>query len=178
MPFAETVVLEKTVESHLDSKEIKPVNPKGNQSWMNIHWKDWCWSGSSNTLAIWWEEMTHCKRPWFWERLKAGGEREDRGNDWMATLTQGTWVSASSGRWWRTEKPGMLQSIGSQRVRHDWLTEQQQRDNHTKGSKWERQISYGITYTWNLKCDTNELIYETEIDSEHRKQICGCQEGR
>ena len=92
--------------------------------------------------------MTHWKRPWFWERLKAGGEREDRGNDWMASPTQWTWVSANSGRWWRTGKPGMLQSVGSQRIRDDWLTEQQQRDNHTKGSKWERQISYGITQEW------------------------------
>ena len=52
-----TVVLVMTLESPLDSKEIKPVNPKGNQ--LNIHWKDWCWSWSSNTLATWWEELTH-----------------------------------------------------------------------------------------------------------------------
>ena len=56
-----TVVLEKTLESPLDCKEIKPVNPKGNQ--LNIHWQDWCWSWSSNTLATWWEDLTHWKRP-------------------------------------------------------------------------------------------------------------------
>ena len=63
------VVLEKTLESPLDCREIKPVNPK---STLNIHWKDWCWSWSSKTLATWWEEPTHWKRPW--ERLKAKGE--------------------------------------------------------------------------------------------------------
>ena len=89
-----------------------------------IHWKDWCWSWSSNTLATWWEELTHWKRPWWWERLKAGREREDRGwDDWMASLIQWTWVWASSGIWWWTGKPGVLQSMGSQRVRHDWVTE-------------------------------------------------------
>ena len=56
-----TVVLEKTLESPLDCKEIQPVNPKGNQSW--IHWKDGCWSLSSNTLATWWEELSHWKNP-------------------------------------------------------------------------------------------------------------------
>ena len=64
------IVLEKTLESPLDSKEIKTVNPKGNQ--LNIHWKDWCWSWSSNILATWCEEATHWKRPWYWERLRAG----------------------------------------------------------------------------------------------------------
>ena len=65
-----TVVLEKTLESPLDYKEIKPVNPKGS--------KDWCWSWNSNTLATWCEELTHWKRPWCWEILKAGGEGDGR----------------------------------------------------------------------------------------------------
>jgi len=68
-----TVVLEKTPESPLDCKEIQPVNPKGNQSWIFIG-RTGCWSWNSNILAIWWEELTHLKRPWCWERLKAGGE--------------------------------------------------------------------------------------------------------
>ena len=82
-----TVVLEKTLESPLNSKEIQPVNPKGNQSWIftgravNIHWKDWCWSWNSNNLATWWE-LTRWKRPWCWERLKVWEERDDRGWDW------------------------------------------------------------------------------------------------
>ena len=64
------------------------------------------------------------KRPWSWKRLKAGGEGDDKGWDgWMASLTQWTWVWASSWSWWCTGKPGVLQSIGSQRVRHDWGTE-------------------------------------------------------
>ena len=59
------------------------------KSVLNIHWKDWCWSWNSNTLATWCEELTHLKRPWFWERLRAGGEGDDRGWDgWMASPTQ------------------------------------------------------------------------------------------
>ena len=118
-----TVVLENTVESHLDSKKIQPVHPKGNES-LNIHWKDWCWSWSSNTLPIWYKELTHWKRPWSWERPKAGGEGADRGGDgWMASLTRWTWVLASSRSWWWVGRPGVLQSMGSQRIRHDWATE-------------------------------------------------------
>ena len=106
-----TVVLEKTLESPLDCKEIQVVNPK-RKSVLNIHWKDWCWSWSSNILATWCEELTHWKRPWCWERIKAG-EGDDRGWDgWMASLTQWTWVWASSGSWWWSGKPGVLQSMG------------------------------------------------------------------
>ena len=79
---------------------------------------------NSNTLATWCEEMTHWKRPWCWERLKVGGEGNDRGWDgWMASLTQWTWVWVSCRSWWWTGNPSVLQSIGSQRVRHDWATE-------------------------------------------------------
>ena len=78
---------------------------------LNIHWKDWCWSWSSNTLATWCKELTHWKRPWSWERLKTGGEGDDRGWDgWMASPTQWTSVWASSGRWWWTGRPDVLQS--------------------------------------------------------------------
>ena len=69
-------------------------------------------------------KMTHLKRPWCWERMKSGGEGDNRGwNGWMASLTQWTWVWEGSGNWWWTGKPGVLQSMGSQRVRHDWATE-------------------------------------------------------
>ena len=51
------------------------------ESDLNIHWKDWCWSWNSNTLATWWEELTHWKRSWCWERLKAGGEGDGKGWD-------------------------------------------------------------------------------------------------
>ena len=91
---------------------------------LNIHWKDWCWRWSSNTLATWYEELTHWKRPWCWERLKATRESADRGwDDWMASLTRWSWVWASSGSWRWTGKLGMLQSMGLQSVRHDWVTE-------------------------------------------------------
>ena len=89
-----------------------------------INWKDWCWCWNSNTSATWCKELTHWKRPWCWERLRAGGEGDDRRWDgWMALLTRWTWVWARSRSWWWTGKPGMLQSIGSQRVEHDWATE-------------------------------------------------------
>ena len=86
-----TVVLEKILESPLGCKEIQPVNHKGTQSWIFIHWKDWCWS--SNTLATWCEEPTYWKRPWCQERLKVGGKGDNRGwESWMASPTQGTRV--------------------------------------------------------------------------------------
>ena len=79
------------LESPLHSKEIKPV-----KSVLNIHWKEWCWS--SNTLATWCEELSHWKRPWCWERSKAGREVGNKGWDgWMASSTQWTWVWASLG---------------------------------------------------------------------------------
>ena len=94
------------------------------ESVLNIHWKDWCWSWNSNTLATWCEELTHLKRPWCWERLNVGGEGDDRGWDvWMPSPSHWTWVWVNSGGWWWTGRPGMLQSMGSQRVRHDWATE-------------------------------------------------------
>ena len=102
-----------------------PWTARGNQlilrkSVLNIHWKDWCWSWNSNTLAIWCKELTHWKRPWCCERLKAGGEGDNREWDgWMASLTQWTWVSVNSRSWWWTRRPGVLQSWG-QRVGHDW----------------------------------------------------------
>ena len=119
-----TMVLENTLHSPLNYKEIKPVNPKGNQPWIFIGRAD----TKAEALILWPPNA----KSWLLrkdpevERLKAGGEGDDRGWDgWMASSTQWTWVWASSGRWWRTGKPGMLQSMGSQRLRHDWATEQQ-----------------------------------------------------
>ena len=109
-----TVVLEKTLESHLDCKEIQLV----------YHWKDLFWSWNSNTLATWCEELTHLTRPWCWERLRAGGEGDDRGWDgWMASPTHWTWVWVDSRSWWWTMRLGVLRFMGSQRVGHDWVTE-------------------------------------------------------
>ena len=105
-----------------------PTSPFWRKSVLNIHWKDWCWSWNSNTVITWCEELTHWKRPWCWERLKVGGEGDDRGWDgWMASLTQWTWVESNSwvnsGSWWWTGRSGMLQFMGLQRVGHDWATE-------------------------------------------------------
>ena len=108
------------------ARRANQSSPKGDQLWMNIHSKDWCWSWSSNTLATWCKEPTHGKRLWWWERLRAGEEGDNRGWDgWRASLTQWTRVHANSRRQWRTGKPGVLQSMGLQRVRHDLETEQQ-----------------------------------------------------
>ena len=115
-----TVVLEKTLESPL---EIKPVNPARNQSWIFI--------GRTETDAeapkLWLPDVTSWlirKDPFLRERLKAGGGGDDRGWDgWMASLMWWTWVWVGSGSWWWTGKPGVLQSMGLQRVGHDWVTE-------------------------------------------------------
>ena len=95
-----TKVLEKTLESPLDSKEIQPVHPKEGKSWGFIG-RNGCWRWNSNTLATSCKELTRLKRPWCWERLKAGGEGDDRGWDgWMASPTQWTWVWVNSRSWW------------------------------------------------------------------------------
>ena len=101
-----------------------PTSQSSRRSVLGVHWKDWCWSWNSNTLVTWCEELTYWRSPWCWERLMARGEGDDRGWDgWMASLTRWAWVWASSGSWWRTRKPGELPSMGSQRLRHDWVTE-------------------------------------------------------
>ena len=98
-----------------------PTSPFWRGSVLNIHWKDWCWRWHSNALAPWYKELTHLKKPWCWERLKAGGEGDDRRWDgWVASPTQWTWVGVNSRSWWWTGRLGVLQSMGSQRVRHDW----------------------------------------------------------
>ena len=176
-----TVVLEKTLESPLDCKEIQPVHPKGNQFWIFIgrsdaeteipilwppdmkNWliwkdpgagKDWgqeekgmtedemlgwhhwlnghgfrWWTGRPGVLRFmglqsrtWLSNWTELN--WFWERLLAGGAGDDRGWDgWMASPTWWIWVTVSSGSWWWTGKPCVLQFMGSPGVRHTWVTE-------------------------------------------------------
>ena len=114
------------------------------KSVLNIHWKDWCWSWNSNPLATCCEELTHWKRPWCWASLKAGGEGDDRGWDgWMASPTQWTRVWVNSGSWWWTGRPGVLQSMGSQRVRHNWATEL----NWATGS-WKDRLKFAEV-AWN-----------------------------
>ena len=104
-------------EDSLESLGLQghPTSPSYRKTVLNIHWKGWCWSWNSNTLVTWCEGLTHWKRPWSWERLKAGGEGDDRGwGGWIASPTQWTRVWVNSGSWWWTGKPGMLPSMGSQ----------------------------------------------------------------
>ena len=116
------VVLEKTLESPLDCKEIQPVHPKGDQSWVFIGRTD----AEAETPMLWPPHAKSwlMKRPWCWEGLGAGGEGDNRGWDgWMASPTRWTWVWVNSCSWWWTGRPGVLRFMGLQRVRHDWVTE-------------------------------------------------------
>ena len=107
-----TVVLEKTLESPLDCKEIWPVHSRRKQSWVFFGRTD-AKAENSSTLATLCEELTHWKRLWCWEWLGAGGGGDDRGWDgWMASPTQWTWVWVNSGSCWWTGRPGVLQFMG------------------------------------------------------------------
>ena len=121
--WSPTVMLEKTLESPLDCKEIQPVHPKGDQSWVFIGRSDVeaetpiLWSPDVKNWLIW-------KNPDVGGGLKAGREGDDRGWDgWMASPIQWTWVWVNSASWCWTGRPGELWFRGSQRVRHDWATE-------------------------------------------------------
>ena len=128
-----TEVLEKTLESPLDSKEIQPVHPKGNQFWIFI--------GRTNTKAetpIPWPPAAKnwlWKIPWCWERFEGGRRGVNRGWDgWMASPTQWTWVWVNSGSWWWTGRPGVLQSMASQgQTRLTNWTEKVTQTSHSQG---------------------------------------------
>ena len=110
-----------------------------------------CWSLNSNTLASWWEELTHWKTLWCWEGLKAGGEGDNRGWDgWMASPTWWTWVWVTFRSWWWTERPGMLQSMELQRVRHNWVTE----------------LNWIIKESWNKKEPQRSLRSKSQLGQE------------
>ena len=123
--FFQTVVLEKTLESLSDSKEIKAVNPKGNQPWIFIGKTD---AEAEAEAPILWPPDA---KNWLTAKVPDAGEdwrKEENGmtedeKGWMASLTQWTWVWPSSRSWWWRGKPGVLQSMGLQRVGHDWATE-------------------------------------------------------
>ena len=117
-----TLVLEKTLESPLDCKEVQPVHPQGDQSWVFIGRI----SVEAETPILW---PPDAKSWLIWKdpdagKDRAGGEEDDRGWDgWMASPTQCTWVWVDSGSWCWTGRPGMLRLMGSQEVGHDWATE-------------------------------------------------------
>ena len=121
-------MLDKILESSLDNKKIKAVNSEGNQHWIFIGSAD---AEAEAPAPILWppdaKSQLIRKDPDAgkdWRQEEKGTTEAEMG--WMASLTQWTWVWASSGRWWRTEEPGELQSMGSQRIRHDLGTQQQQ----------------------------------------------------
>ena len=119
-----TVVLEKTLKSPLDYKELKPVNPKGNQSWISLE-------GLMLKLKLQYFGHLMCRADSLEKTLMLGKiegqrRRERQRTRWLEGITnQWTWIWSSSGRWWRARLPGMLQPMGC-RVRYVWATEQQQ----------------------------------------------------
>ena len=113
-------------EDSWESFELQgdPTNPSWRRSVLGVHWKDWCWSWNSKTLATSCEELTHWKKPWCWEGLGAGEEGGNRGRDgWMASPIRWAWFWVNPKSWWWTGRSGMLRFMGSQRVGHDWVTE-------------------------------------------------------
>ena len=145
----QTVVLEKTLESPLDCREIKSVNPKWNQPWTFIGRTDakaespilWPPDGQSQLIG----KDPDAEKDW---------RQEEKGTTgwygWMASLTQRTWVWADSGRSWRIGRPGMLQSLGSQRVEQDLMTEQQQQGSFV----------HGILQAKNARVGSHSLLQE------------------
>ena len=124
-------------------------------------------------FATWCEELTHWKRPWCGERLKAGEEGDDRGWDgWMASLTRWTWVWASSRKWWRTEKAGMPQSMGhkesdtTERLNNNYL--------YKFKSKVDLSLSQGAssTHWWHRET----LFLESQLELNKYISIQHCHE--
>ena len=163
-----TVMLEKTLESPLDCKEIQPVRPKGNQSWIFFERDDAeakapiLWPPDVKNWLIW--------RLWCWERLKVGGEGDNRGWDgWMVLPTQSTWVWVNSGSQWWTGSPGVLACCSPWGCKGSDMTE---RLNWTEPvfvcvCVWERETDWqGELYsilerlcrTWRLTWKTREML--------------------
>ena len=148
------MLLEQTLEKSLDCKDSKPVYPKGNQSWIFTGRTD-AEAESSDILPTWYEEMTHCKRPWCWESLKAEGEGDNRGWDgWMASLTRWTWVWVDSESWWWT---GGLGCCGP------WGREE---SDPTEGLNWtecDNCVVFGANFQYFAHWSTNENLDEMTI---------------
>ena len=150
----------KTLENPLDCKEIQPVHPKGDQSWVFIGRTD----VEAETPILW---LPNLKSRLLWKDPDAGKDwrQEEKGmagwNGWVASLTQWTWVWASSRSLWWTGKPGLLESMGLQRVGHDWATEL----NYLKTPKLEtthmfnnRYIKYHAVNEYSSAIRRNELL--------------------
>ena len=153
-----TMVLEKTLESPLDCKEIQPVHPKGDQSWVFIgrtHAEietPILWPPHAKSWLIW--------KDWCWEGLRAGGEGEDSGWDgWMASPTRWPWVWVNYESWWRTGRPGVLRFMGSQRVGYDWVTE----------LNWTEMLLHVIYLTDSLLVD---IAYKFQVDFSLNWKFC------
>ena len=162
-----TVVLEKTLESPLERK-IKPVHPTGNQSWIFIGRTD----VEGETPIFWLHDVKSqligkdpdAGKHW---RQEEKGMTEVEMVGWMASLTQQKWVLANSGRWWRTERPGVLKFMGSQRIGCYWVTEQQQprvKKIKTKINKWDLIKLKSF-------CTAKETINETKRQSPEWEKI-------
>ena len=135
-----TVVLEKTLQSPLDCNKIQSIlqeiSPEYSLEGLMLKLK-------LQYFCTWYEEPTHWKKPWCWERLKVGGEGDNRGWDGRTvSLMQWTWVWVGSGSWWWTGKPGVLQSMGSQRVGHNWATELTEPVPSQGESTWPRDQTW------------------------------------
>ena len=135
-----TVVLEKTLESSLDCKEIQTVHPKRDQPLVFIGRTDVeaetpiLWPPDANNWLIW--KDPDAGKDWGWEE-KGTAEDETAEMSLMASLTQWRWVWANSGSWWWTGRPGVLRLMGSQRVRHDWATELKMKVRELSVSSWD-----------------------------------------
>ena len=134
-----TVVVEKTLERRSNQSILKEISPEYSLEGLMLKVK-------LQYFGHLIQELTHLKRPWCWERLRAGGERDNRGWDgWMASLTQWPWVWVNSESWWWTGKPGMLQFMESQRVGHDWVTD----------LNWtECQILFSVSFSHSVMSDS------------------------
>jgi len=105
-----------------------------------------------NLKYLQYEELTHLKSPWCWERLKVGGEGDDKGWDgWMVSPTQWTWIWVNSGSWWWTGRPGVLQSTRSQRAGHNWMTE-------LNWTTWECSHTLNSSLPFSLKTPTHPSV--------------------
>ena len=176
-----TVLLEKTLENPLDCMEIQQVNPKGDQSWVFIGRTD----TEAETPLLWphdcKEQLTHCKRSWSREILKAG-EGDSRGwDDLMASLTQWTWVWVDSGSWWWTGMSGVLRFVESRRVGQDWVTELNRTDSRKRSNQ---SILKEIIHEYSLEGLMQKLKLQCfghlmqRVDSLEKTQILGKIEGK